>query len=490
MNNRLFKKIFLSASISITIGILLVMVLLSVTVSSILVNEKEEILTNNCSTVSNVISNQTADSERFFMSLNAIMKVASDATSGDVYVSDHKGHVFFCSCEEYRNEGTCDHSKVAVAAEIIEQSRESGSYFEVGRLGERVENVFYTAATPFYNDDGSVAGYVFISSPASQLKEMWAELFKVFILCAALPILFTFVFLYFIIGKITKPIKLMSKAAVDMSKGDFSNRIPVQGNDEISELSAAFNAMSNSLSQLEGMRRSFVANISHELRTPMTTIGGFIDGILDGTIPYEKQDYYLAIVSSEITRLSRLVHTMLNLAKLESGELKVQLTEFSPVDLICEVLSSHEQRIEGKRISIEGLEEGSDIRLVADRDLIYQAVYNLTDNAIKFTHEEGYIRYSVSSESKDGIHIKIKNSGKGIEPSELQFVFDRFYKTDKSRSVNKEGTGLGLYIVKTIVDIHGGNVSVISKPDEYAEFEIVIPQMPTNNERKPIDGKR
>ena len=140
----------------------------------------------------------------------------------------------------------------------------------------------------------------------------------------------------------------MSEAAVNMSKGDFSKRIPVMGDDEIGDLAKAFNAMSNSLTQLESMRRSFVANVSHELRTPMTTIGGFIDGILDGTIPPEKERHYLSIVSSEIDRLSRLVQSMLCLAKLESGEQKVSPTEFGVIDLICDVLISQEQRINAK----------------------------------------------------------------------------------------------------------------------------------------------
>ncbi len=487
MNNRLFKKIFLSVALSITVGILLVVVLLSVTVSTILVNEKKDVLTNNCTTISKVISGQTADNERFLMSVNAVMKVASDATSGDVYISDSDGHVFICSCEEHRIDGTCNHSKGVMPSNIIGKMQSGENYFEVGSLEDRLENVFYTASTPFYNSNGSVAGYVFISSPASRLKEMWSELFKVFAFCLIVPLLVTFVIIYIITARITKPIKLMSKAAVNLSNGDFSNRIPVEGNDEITELSIAFNAMSNSLSQLEGMRRSFVANVSHELRTPMTTIGGFIDGILDGTIPPEKQEFYLNIVSSEVTRLSRLVHTMLNLSRLESGEQRVQPSTFSPTDLICEVLSSHEQRIEAKKLNIEGLEKIDDIKLVADRDLIYQAIYNLTDNAIKFTDEGGCIEYSVFKDA-DALHFKIKNSGKGIAPADLQYVFDRFYKTDKSRSMNKEGTGLGLYIVKTIVDIHGGKVTVRSKVDEFTEFEIVLPQ--SQNERKIIDGKQ
>ncbi len=475
MSNRLFHKIFLTAALSITLGIVLVMALLSVSVSSTLAKEKEQTLTDNCKTISKVLSNQTSDSNKFYISLNGIMRVVSDATLGEAYVTDAHGHVFLCSCDEFNEYNACLHSN-GVISEKIRNEAKTGSYFEIGNLNDRLQNIYYTAATPFYAFDGSIAGYVFISSPASQLNEMWSRISKAFIFCAIIPILLTFIFLYFMIKKIIKPIKLMSKAAVSMSVGNFSNRIPVSGNDEISDLAAAFNTMSNSLSQLEGMRRSFIANVSHELRTPMTTIGGFIDGILDGTIPPEKHEYYLSIVSTEVGRLSRLVRTMLSLAQLESGEQKVNPTEFSPFDLICEVLSSQEKRIVDKNLDIKGLENCGDIKMFADRDLIYQAIFNLTDNAIKFTPQDGYIEYNVTVDANNMLHISIKNTGKGIEPNELQFIFDRFYKTDKSRSANKDGTGLGLYIVKTVVDIHKGNITVSSKVDEYTEFEMVIPQ--------------
>ena len=160
-------------------------------------------------------------------------------------------------------------------------SAKDGEFFEIGRLGNHFNNIYYTAATPFYNSDSTIAGYVLISSAASLLKEMWSELANIYVLCALLPLIIMFLAVFFITRRLVKPVNMMSKAAKNMSNGDFSVRIPEEGNDEIAELAKAFNAMSNSFSQLEGMRRSFVANVSHELRTPMTTIGGFIDGILD-----------------------------------------------------------------------------------------------------------------------------------------------------------------------------------------------------------------
>ena len=474
MKNRLFQKIFISVAAALIVSIILIMILLSISVNNYFVNDKKQLLTDSCNTISNVLTNQNDNNDNFHASLKGMISVVSQSVKGEAYVCDSLGNVFACSCADWDSEQSCSHSKGTIPQDILD-SASSGSFFEVGNLNERFSSMYYTAATPFYSQNDELMGYVFISSPASYLRDMWSELADIYIFCAAIPISVLFVFLYVMTKRITRPINLMSKASVSMAKGDFSQRIPVSGDDEITNLAETFNAMANSLSQLEGMRRSFIGNVSHELRTPMTTIGGFIDGILDGTIPPEKQDYYLNIVSVEVKRLSRLVQSMLSLARLESGEQKVNPTEFGLLELSCDVLLSQEQRIESKNINIEGLDQGYDVKLVADRDLIYQAIFNLVDNAIKFTPENGTITVSISKDSLGNVSFSIRNDGKGIKPDELQYIFDRFYKSDKARSANKDGTGLGLYIVKTIVDIHKGNVTVSSKPDSFTEFSIIIP---------------
>lgn len=474
MKKRLFHKLFLSVAIALVISIFLMLVLISLSVNNYFVNDKKQLLTDNCKSISSILSSRTDSDINFQVGLDAMISVVSDAVLGEAYVCDGEGNVFSCSCDEWIAENSCVHSK-GVIPEAVRNEAKSGNYFEVGRLNGRFSNTYYTAVTPFYSRNGRVAGYVLISSPASVLQGMWSELTNIYFLCAVIPLTFLFIFLYFMTKKITRPVNLMSTAAAKMSKGDFSERIPVSGDDEIAELSKAFNSMSNSLAQLEGMRRSFVANVSHELRTPMTTIGGFIDGILDGTIPPEKHDYYLSVVSVEIKRLSRVVQSMLSLARLESGEQRVNPVKFGLTELACEVMLSQEQRIESNNINIEGLDKGTDITVTADRDLIYQAVFNLVDNAIKFTSENGTISVDVSSDGQGVARIAIRNEGKGIPPDEMQHIFERFYKSDKSRSINKDGTGLGLYITKTIVEIHKGNITVSSIPDSYTEFAITLP---------------
>lgn len=475
MRSRLFQKIFITTALALIVSTVAVLVLLSISVNNYFVNDKRKLLTDNCKSISTVLTAQTDDSEKFHISLNGMIDVVSQAVMGETYLSDSEGNVFICSCAEWHTSKTCAHSKGTIPKSVLESASE-GSFFEVGRLSGRFKNSFYTAAQPFFSHDGKILGFIFISSRASHLQEMWSELSRIYIVCTAIPLTVLFVFLYFMTRKITRPINYMSKAAEKMAKGDFSQRIPVEGDDEIATLAATFNAMTDSLTQLEGMRRSFIANISHELRTPMTTIGGFIDGILDGTISKDKQDAYLSIVSTEVKRLSRLVQSMLSLARLESGEMKPNPTEFVLSDLICEIFLSQEQRIESKNISVEGLDVADDIRVRADRDLIYQVVYNLSDNAIKFTPENGAIKVKIWDDESDNVCFSILNEGKGINPEELKFIFDRFYKSDKSRSVNKDGTGLGLYIVKTIIDIHKGSIKVASQPNEFTVFTVTLPK--------------
>ena len=271
------------------------------------------------------------------------------------------------------------------------------------------------------------------------------------------------------------PLQQMSAAAKRFAMGDFSYRVNVNTNDELADLGYAFNDMADALDKLESSRRSFVANVSHELKTPMTSIAGFIDGILDGTIPKDKEEYYLKIVSDEVRRLSRLVVAMLNMSKIESGDFQMKPKSYNLSDQIIHILLTFEQKIEKKNIEIRGLEDLEPHHLVADTDMIYQVIYNLFDNAVKFTNDNGYIQINVS-DIGDSIQVSIKNSGDGIDASELSRVFERFYKVDKSRSLDAKGAGLGLYIVKTMVEMHGGRIFARSDSKSEAEFVFTLPK--------------
>ena len=272
------------------------------------------------------------------------------------------------------------------------------------------------------------------------------------------------------------PLVQMSIAAKAMSKGDYSHRITVNRKDELGELQQSFNEMVQSVQSLEVMRSSFISNVSHELKTPMTTIGGFVDGILDGTIPMSQNKKYLLIVSDEVKRLSSMVNAMLSLSKLESGQTKLACSKVDITDIICRIIISFSMKIESKNIEIEGMEEVPQSYVYGDFDLLYQTIYNLFDNAIKFTPENGLISVDID-ETNNYIKIKITNSGEGISEEDLAHIFERFYKSDKSRSMDKTGFGLGLHIVKSIVDIHNGKVSVQSEYGKSTSFSITLPNI-------------
>ena len=295
----------------------------------------------------------------------------------------------------------------------------------------------------------------------------------------------------FMVGLFTynmmRPLRDMAAAARCFGAGGFCHRVPVTSQDEIGQLAVAFNNMAASLASSEGTRRSFIANVSHELKTPMTTIAGFIDGILDGTIPAEQQNHYLKIVSDEVKRLSRLVKTMLDLSRIDNGELHMNVQRFDLTATVLKALLTFEKKIDEKHIEVTGLEDAQSQFVDGDPDMIHQVVYNLIENAVKFVNENGYIELHVE-ERPDRNVVRIKNSGQGIPADEIGMIFEKFYKTDKSRSKDRLGMGLGLYIVKTIVKQHGGDITVSSVEGEYCQFEFWIPKQKKNelakNEKK------
>ena len=257
----------------------------------------------------------------------------------------------------------------------------SGDYFEVGLLEGVYKKRQYTVGIPIALQNGQVLGYVFASTSAEGLSKYLMNNLQVFFLSALGVMTLTFVAVY---NSFRFTPFARCAAARSFGVGDFSRRISVHGKDEVAELASSLNNMAISLSSVEGMRRSFIANVSHELKTPMTTIAGFIDGILDGTIPAEKHDYYLRIVSHEVKRLSRLVKSMLDLSRIDNGELRLKPVYYDLTEQVCNILLSFEQRIESKNITVTGLEDCPRADVLADFDLLGQAVYNLLDNAVKF----------------------------------------------------------------------------------------------------------
>jgi signal transduction histidine kinase len=328
-----------------------------------------------------------------------------------------------------------------------------------------------------YSGSGEPVGYVGVSSQLLPHGRMVSDLSRTVISSILLVLLAAMIAVYFISERVTSPMREMSVAARSFADGKFGARVRVKGQDEVAELAVAFNNMADSLENLEKMRSSFIANISHDLRTPMTTIAGFIEGIRDGVIPPEEHDYYLEVISIEVNRLSRLVTSLLDLSRIQAGDRKFRPEDFDVCEMARLILISFEQKIEEKQLNIEFECDQDRMMTHADHDAIYQVFYNICHNALKFSRAGGTLRISICECDKK-LHVAVYNEGQGIPAEDLPHVFERFYKTDKSRGLDKSGVGLGLYISKAIIEAHGEKIWVRSEAEKNCEFTFSLPKLP------------
>jgi len=329
-------------------------------------------------------------------------------------------------------------------------------------------------AVPVHNSEGTLTGMVIACTKNLGMDSLLNDMIKTIIMSSLWIMLAALVAVYFLSEKIISPLKNMSRAAKLFASGQFDVRVPVTGRDEVAELAIAFNNMATSLSSLEEMRRSFLANVSHDLKTPMTAIAGFIDGILDGAIPPDKHDHYLEVIATEVRRLSRLVTSLLDISRMQAGERKLNMTSFDVCEKTRLILLSFEQKIDEKRLDVEFDCEEDTMTAYADEDAIHQILYNICDNAIKFSKDGGAYKVTFLYTKERKIQVSVYNEGIGIPAEDLPFVFERFYKGDKSRSLDKTGVGLGLYIAKTIIEAHNENIWVESEQDSYCRFTFTL----------------
>lgn len=366
----------------------------------------------------------------------------------------------------------------SVSSETSDREEQSGGVFleEHPLLSDRHS---YAYALPVTGEDGDRVGGILVISTAETRNNLMNTTVRSVTVAALWIFLAALIAIYFITEQTVAPLRDMSRAVKKMMVGQFDVRVRVRGKDEVAELAVAFNQMAESLDNLERMRNSFVANVSHDLRTPMTTIAGFIDGILDGVIPEDRHDHYLKVVSDEVRRLSRLVTALLDVSRLQAGDRKFDMKPFDVCELGRMILISFEQKIDEKGLDVEFACDEDNMFVLADRDAIYQILYNICDNAVKFASERGKLKMSFAwSGGEASRHRKavvtVFNEGRGIPPEDIPFVFERFYKSDKSRSLDKSGVGLGMFIAKTIVEAHGETISVESEYGRSCTFTFTL----------------
>ncbi|MDR1892539.1 MAG: HAMP domain-containing histidine kinase [Oscillospiraceae bacterium] len=463
MRKSLFRKFFGIVMLIITVSFVVLGGCISIASGQYWLNEKRVISGENAVSMSERFTNYVGapdvreslenDANATATAIGAVVFVA--LPDGNVYVQSGGAQV-----------------RSPVNDELMRRAL-AGTTEEFGNFGGAFTGPYFTVGTPVFNRFGRTVGAVFVATSTAELNRFTHNILRMFTVSALMVMGLLFITVYFVTYRMVRPLRSMAHAARAMAQGDFTQRIPPDSGDEVGELAVAFNNMTKSLASLEQLRRSFIGNVSHELKTPITTIAGFIDGVLDGTIPEDEQERYLRIVSDEIKRLSKVVNSMLSLSRLESGEMKLSLTSVNIADILVRVTLTFEHKISEKSIEICGLEDFPAVKITADADLIYQVVYNLLDNAVKYTPDGGTIEFRMA-DSSDHVTVFVRNSGQGLSPQETARVFERFYKADRSRGLDKTSTGLGLYIVKTILEIHGGTASADSVLGQYTEFSFTL----------------
>ena len=468
-----FSRAFYPAVLILLIALSSVGFLFQALTKNEIENQAMERLERNAQTVSKLASayyNQGITSmESFYIN----MEVASRTSEADTVICDSNGVLVLCSDAPLG----CGHQGLSIDKAYLQKVVSQGCVANTGLIQGLYKEVRHVVSVPIWDQEKQPVGIVIASAPVDEDLNALQTMGRIHLILSIAVIVLSAGVMILVARRLSRPLGQLSRAAVAFGHGNLDARVEVASAypEEIQELALAFNNMAESLQKSEYRRQEFVANVSHELKTPMTTIAGFADGILDGTIPEERQSHYLQLISQETKRLSRLVRSMLDISRLpESGGIpEEQKSRFDVMECAGQVLLSFEQKITAKQLDVQVQMPEYPVFTRAHQDHIIQVLYNLFDNAVKFCPAEGQLGLKLRA-AGSRIYVSVSNSGQTIPPEELPLMFDRFHKLDRSRSENRDGWGLGLYIVRALIDAHGENISVTSR-EGITEFTFTLP---------------
>ncbi|MDL2300524.1 HAMP domain-containing histidine kinase [Clostridiaceae bacterium OttesenSCG-928-D20] len=478
--NSVYHKSFLMSTGLVLSSFFLLGIVFVILGRGVLISERHENMTATSSEVARIASSYYDGSKSDTnpngwrsMQLRTLLTTVSRVSGRHVFIADSDGLILSCSDRP----GSCRHINHIIPSPSIDILKTEGSIRGVSDLGGILPGFFYVVSAPVYSSSSAeIIGYAFAVTESGLIIDTWQTFIFLFSLTALLIIFITAATSYISTKKLGKPLTEMTDVASHFAHGDFSARVKPYHetrNDELGDLVLAFNSMADSLERSERLKQEFLANVSHELKTPMTTIAGFADGILDGTIPPSLQDKYLETISSETKRLARLVRKMLDVSSISSqGSSEEKKKPFDLTETLRRTLISFEQSITNHSLDAKVLIPEEAIIIRGDEDAITQVVYNLLDNAVKFAEKGSSITLSLWKKDSCAF-VSVKNKGETIPEEEIPIIFDRFQKIDSSRSKDPDGAGLGLYIAKSIIDNHGGSLGVTSK-DNTTEFSFSL----------------
>ena len=468
-----FSRTFSTTAIIFFLALLLVGASFQTLVEDYLTESAVADLQQNSNAIADLAAAYSSEGPLLNRDFMVNLDVASRVSGADMIIFNANGQVMLCSDVLTG----CNHQGLRLSEGYLHRVLENGGDVATGTVPQLYEEPRFVVATLIRDPATDIPlGVVIASRPTYDTSAIMSKISNIFLMVSLLVMSVCFVAMMVILKRQSNPLKQMASVARSFGHGNLDARVRLtEGHpEEVEELALAFNNMAQELQKSEYQRREFVANVSHELKTPMTTISGYVDGLLDGTLPPERGRYYLQIVSDETKRLSRLVRSMLDISRLQDesipDEKKVQ---FDLEEVIGQVLITFEKKITDKKLDVDVDMPDHPVFTFASQDMITQVVYNLLDNAVKFCPEGGTLGLKIKVGSNK-VYVSVSNTGETIPPEELPLVFDRFHKIDKSRSQNRDGWGLGLYIVKTIIGSHGENISVSSR-DGKTEFTFTLP---------------
>lgn len=367
----------------------------------------------------------------------------------------------------------------AVVIENFDPTFTNGSYYMVNDFFGNFDTDVLTVLAPIISNY-KVKGYVVIHSDMSNIADTCNSLLNISYITMVILFLLSMIILIFFTEIVYIPLRKITYATEQYASGNMNYEFQVDSDDEIGYLAACLNYMASEIAHSEDDQKKFVANVSHDFRSPLTSIHGYLEAMLDGTIPPEMHEKYLNIVLNETDRLAKLTNSLLTLNNLNFKGIFLNRTDFDINQIIRSTAASFEGTCRQKTIAIELVLTGDMMYVNADVDKIQQVLYNLIDNAIKFSHDDSVIRIE-TSEKKSKLFISVKDTGIGIPKEDLKLIWDRFYKSDLSRGKDKKGTGLGLSIVKEIINAHNEHINVISTPGVGSEFIFSLPESKNND---------
>lgn len=443
--NSLAYRLIITFTLILATALIVVAGVLSVWFKQYYFNEKKEQLNKESTIIeSAAITYLTLDKSSNLTTLKNVMDFVGKTVDADILVADNMGYTYAVSKSEHED---YKFTNLGIPKEDMEILKE-GKSIEYGNVktGDKSDYVYLK---PIFNKE-YFSGVIVMIIPAESIVAPIIRVNEVIWITAIIAIIVGGIVVYIYSKKsLIEPIDKVTTVAKRLAKGEVNQRLEIKSNNEIGELAESFNIMAESLQQVDENRRIFISNVSHELRSPMTSIKGFITAILDGVIPKDKEEYYLVIVNDEISRLTRLINDLLDLSAMQAGKLEFNISELELNRIIETTVLKMNQKAASKNIKIEVLLESEKLYVYGDNDRLIQVVTNLVDNAIKYCDENGEVKISTKTKGSK-IIVSIFNTSKGIDEYDLTHIWDRFYKVDKARS-NKTSTGLGLSIVRNII---------------------------------------